>query len=46
MRRGSRAPMRCLDQAELLRAFDLPVALMQDAEALQRSTHELVEDVA
>src|SRR4051794_32755749 len=30
------APMPCVDQAELLRAFDLPIALMQDAEALER----------
>ena len=29
------APERCTDQAELLRAFDLPIALMQDAEALE-----------
>ena len=41
-----RAPDRCQDQAELLRAFDLPIALMQDREALGRVTHELVEDVA
>ncbi|HEX7948783.1 MAG TPA: adenosine deaminase [Candidatus Limnocylindrales bacterium] len=38
------APMPCRDQAELLRAFDLPIALMQDAEALERVTAELVED--
>ncbi len=37
------APERCRDQAELLRAFDLPIALMQDAEALERITTELVE---
>jgi adenosine deaminase len=36
------APERCTDQAELLRAFDLPIALMQDAEALERITFELV----
>jgi adenosine deaminase len=36
------APMPCVDQAELLRAFDLPIALMQDAEALERITAELV----
>ena len=35
-----------LDQAELLRAFDLPIALMQDAEALERITAELVETKA
>ena len=40
------APDRCADQAELLRAFDLPVALLQDAEALERVAAELVEDVA
>jgi adenosine deaminase len=37
------APERCTDQADLLRAFDLPIALMQDAEALERITAELVE---
>jgi len=31
---------------ELLRAFDLPIAIMQDAESITRITHELVEDVA
>ena len=31
------------DQAELLRAFDLPIALMQDADALERVTMDLVE---
>jgi adenosine deaminase len=36
------APERTADQAELLRAFDLPIALMQDAEALERVTFELV----
>jgi adenosine deaminase len=40
------APMPCRDQAELLRAFDLPIALMQDAEALERITRELVETKA
>jgi adenosine deaminase len=40
------APMPCRDQAELLRAFDLPIALMQDAEALERITFELVETKA
>jgi adenosine deaminase len=40
------APPRCRDQAELLRAFDLAVALLQDAEALERAAAELVEDVA
>lgn len=41
-----RAPDQCIDQAQLLEAFELPIALMQDAEALERVTHELVEDVA
>jgi adenosine deaminase len=36
------APERCADQAELLRAFELPIALMQDAEALERIAFELV----
>jgi adenosine deaminase len=40
------APMPCADQAELLRAFELPIALMQDAEALERITAELVETKA
>jgi adenosine deaminase len=40
------APPRGADQAELLRAFDLPIALMQDAEALERIAAELIEDKA
>ena len=40
------APRRCADQAELLRAFDLPIELLQDAPALERVSAELVEDVA
>lgn len=40
------APERTRDQAELLRAFDLPIALMQDAEALERIASELVETKA
>jgi adenosine deaminase len=40
------APDRGLDQASLLRAFDLPVALLQDAGSLERCARELVEDVA
>ena len=40
------APERTRDQAELLRAFDLPIALMQDAEALERIAGELVESKA
>ena len=46
MRARLTAPMPCRDQRDLLRAFDLPIRLMQDAEALERITHELVEDVA
>jgi adenosine deaminase len=41
-----RAPEQVVDQAQLLEAFSLPIALMQDAAALERITHELVEDVA
>src|SRR4249919_1707622 len=40
------APMPCASQAELLPAFDLPIALMQDAEALERIAAELVETKA
>lgn len=40
------APPRCADQVGLLAAFELPVALLQDAEALERAARELVEDVA
>ena len=40
------APMPSADQAELLKAFDLPIALMQDEEALERITVELVESKA
>jgi adenosine deaminase len=36
-------PERCRDQAELLERFDLPIALMQDADALERIAYELVE---
>src|SRR4051812_2691561 len=46
MSRALIAPMPCRSQAELLRAFDLPIALMQDAEALERITAELVETKA
>jgi len=34
------------DQAELLLAFDLPIALLQDTEAIGRATAELAEDKA
>jgi adenosine deaminase len=40
------APPRGANQAELLRAFDLPIALMQDGDALYRITAELVESKA
>src|SRR5215210_4826531 len=43
MRAALVAPERCADQAQLLRAFDLPIALLQDAEALERVARELVE---
>src|SRR6476661_4115729 len=46
MRAALVAPMPCHDQAELLRTFEIPVALMQDAEALERITSELVETKA
>ena len=39
-------PEQVTDQAELLLAFDLPIALMQDAEALERIAADLVEDKA
>jgi adenosine deaminase len=39
-------PERCADQAELLTFFDLPVALLQTSEALERTAAELVEDLA
>ena len=39
-------PPQVIGQAELLLAFDLPIALMQDAEALERITAELVETKA
>ena len=40
------APMPCPDQARLLDAFDLPIAILQDAESLARVTEELVADIA
>jgi adenosine deaminase len=46
MRAALVAPMPCASQAELLRAFDLPIALLQDAEALERVAAELVETKA
>jgi adenosine deaminase len=46
MRERLVAPPYGVDQAELLRAFDLPIRLMQDGPALERITRELVHDVA
>src|SRR5579864_4443748 len=43
MRAALIAPPHGASQADLLRAFDLPIALMQDAEALERIAAELVE---
>lgn len=40
------APERTTSQAELLERFDLPIALLQDADALERVTAELVETKA
>ncbi len=39
-------PDQVADQAQLLLAFDLPIALMQDAEALERTAADLAEDKA
>ncbi len=39
-------PERADDQAQLLLAFDLPIELMQDAEAIERTATDLVEDKA
>jgi adenosine deaminase len=39
-------PEQSGDQAALLLAFDLPIALMQDAEAIERIAADLVEDKA
>jgi adenosine deaminase len=46
MRSRLTAPAQVTSQAQLLEAFDLPIAIMQDEESLYRITHELVEDVA
>jgi adenosine deaminase len=40
------APMPSRDQAQLLEAFAVPVALLQDVDALERVTAELVETKA
>lgn len=42
MRAALVAPERCADQADLLRAFDLPIALLQDEDALERAADNLV----
>ena len=39
-------PEQSADQAALLLAFDLPIALMQDGEAIERIAADLVEDKA
>lgn len=39
-------PARCANQAELLTFFDLPISLLQTAEALERVTAELIDDLA
>ncbi len=39
-------PEQAEDQAQLLLAFELPIALMQDAEAIERVAGDLVEDKA
>lgn len=46
MRAALVGPEQAADQADLLRAFDLPIALLQDADALERVAYELVEDKA
>ncbi len=38
-------PERCRDQAALLEFFDLPIALLQTTEALERVTAELIDDL-
>ena len=40
------APDKCEDQADLLRAFDLPILLMQDADAIERIAEDMVVDKA
>ena len=44
-RRRMVGPERCESQAQLLEYFDLPIALLQTREALERVTGELVEDL-
>ena len=45
-RRRMVGPERCADQADLLTYFDLPIALLQTADALERVTAELIDDLA
>jgi adenosine deaminase len=45
-RRRMVGPERCPNQAELLAFFDLPISLLQTAEALERVTGELIDDLA
>ena len=40
------APEQVTDHAELLKSFDLPIALMQDTEAIERIADDLVVDKA
>jgi adenosine deaminase len=46
MRAALVAPEQLADQAALLRAFDLPIQLLQDAEAIERVAEDLVVDKA
>lgn len=45
-RRRMVGPERCRNQAELLGYFDLPLALLQTTESLERAAAELVADMA
>ena len=45
-RRRMVGPERCANQAELLAFFDLPILLLQTADALERVTGELIDDLA
>lgn len=45
-RRRMVGPERCADQAELLTFFDLPIAVLQTAEALEHVTGELIDDLS
>ena len=46
MRAALVAPDKCENQADLLRAFDLPILLMQDADAIERIAEDMVVDKA